>query len=131
MFSKLNRNIYCFSCMRFFHRWENGLKKHVCRNVHTCGSCYTQNECKSEPEFFQQCTECFVNFKNRDCFVRHLTKKVFAGKTEFRNGKKVQQYVTPCKQMFFCKTCSNKVPRMTTIKKKVKQCPQQPNITVT
>jgi hypothetical protein len=117
-FSKINRTIYCFSCMRYFHRWERnpGQNKHVCRTVHTCRSCYTQNECKSDPQFFQQCTECFVNFSNRDCFVRHLTKKIFVGKTEFKDGKKIQQYVTPCKQMFFCKTCYKKVPRR--IKKK-------------
>ena len=100
-FSKINRKIYCFSCMHYFHRWETGFGKHTCRNAHTCRNCYTQNVCKREPDFFQQCTECFVNFTNRACFVRHATKKVFGGKTEFRDGKKVQHYITPCKQIFF------------------------------
>ena len=118
-FSKINGTNYCFACMRYLRRWETRLNKHVCKNAHTCKNCYSQNECKSEPEFFHQCTECFVHFKNRDCFVRHLTKKVFPGKTEFRNGKKEQQYVTPCKHMFFCKTCYKKVLRM--IKKKKKK----------
>jgi hypothetical protein len=125
-FSKINCANYCFSCMRYFHRWEKNGGKHVCTNVYTCRNCYTQNVCKSDPEFFQQCTECFVNFKNRDCFVRHLTKKIFVGKTEFKGGKKIQQYITPCKQMFFCKTCYKKVPRKMTIKNKKNKSKTRP-----
>jgi hypothetical protein len=96
-FSKLNAAKFCFSCMKYLRRWEK-LNTHVCRTSFSCANCYSNSEkCADEEIFFIQCPYCFVNFKNRDCYTRHLTKKVFSPQSK-ENGYRV----TPCNQMFFC-----------------------------
>jgi hypothetical protein len=117
-FSRCNANIYCFKCMRYYRRWESK-ESHVCKTVQSCQSCYSSyNGCKEEEGFFQECTACSVHFRNKECFVRHLTKKVF--KTSWGN------FETPCAHMFFCDTCYKKVPRKTPITRK-----KQKNINAT
>ena len=117
-FSKLNAGKFCFVCMNYLRLWEH-INTHVCRTCFSCINCYSNSEkCKDEEGFFIQCPRCFVNFKNKDCYVRHLTKKVFLGKLK-------GDCVTPCNQMFFCKTCYKKVPRMVVLgenKKTRHQC---------
>lgn len=89
--------------MRYYRRWESK-ESHMCKTVQSCQSCYSSyNGCKEEEGFFQECTACSVHFRNKECFVRHLTKKVF--KTSWGN------FETPCAHMFFCDTCYKKVPR--------------------
>ena len=105
--------------MNYLRHWEH-INTHVCRTSFSCRNCYSNSEkCKNDEGFFIQCPLCFVNFKNKDCYTRHLTKSVFLGKV---NG---QNLVTACNQMFFCKTCYKKVPRMTILeanKKTRHQC---------
>ena len=113
-FSKLKAGSFCFNCMNHLKRWES-IRTHVCRTYFSCHNCYSNSEkCTAdENDFFIQCPYCFVNFKSKDCYTRHLTKKVFLCNSELK-----PHLSTPCQQMFFCKTCYKKVPRKTVIVKK-------------
>jgi uncharacterized C2H2 Zn-finger protein len=100
-FSKLNACIFCFSCMNYLRIWEH-VNTHVCRTSFSCKNCYSNGEkCKDEEGFFVQCPLCFVNFKNKDCYTRHLTKRFFLGRGKNR--------VTPCNQMILGKPAIRKL----------------------
>ena len=103
-FSKLQANSFCFSCMNYFMRWES-IRTHVCRTYFSCKNCYSNSEkCTADEDgFFIQCPYCFVNFKSKDCYTRHLTKKVF-----LCNSKIQSHRATPCQQMFFVKRAIKK-----------------------
>ncbi|CAB4013528.1 Hypothetical predicted protein [Paramuricea clavata] len=95
-FSRLNLGKFCFSCMRYFRRFE--IKDtHVCIASLTCHRCYANTtKCIETPGFVQQCTMCDIIFYNPDCFRNHLVQRVF--KT-FVNGKLTME--TPCQRVFF------------------------------
>ncbi|CAB3977956.1 Hypothetical predicted protein [Paramuricea clavata] len=111
-FLQMTAGKFCFKCMNYLKHWER-VTTHVCRISFSCLNCYSGGEkCPEEEGFFIQCPQCFVNFKNHDCYMAHLTKRVF------KKGSEKVYSVTPCQHMFFCKTCYKKVPRMTVMGKK-------------
>ena len=95
--------------MQYYKLFETAAS-HVCTTPYTCLQCFClQQKCLPEENLKLECTHYNVLFLNKECFEKHLLKRVFKG---------TKGYVTPCQHIFFCKTCYKTVRRFTPVSMK-------------
>ena len=109
---KFNRlSHFCVKCMSHLKQFEHK-DNHICYTKLTCHKCFKQSNCpRIMTDEKIQCNICKIIFYSRECYLSHLSNRIF---------KPIQSnynLLTPCQYLFFCEECDKICPKYVFYKK--------------